>query len=91
MKRAENQSITRFIDGEWYIDIVETKSKFEAWIQHKNYGVSDLMFSVPKKQKIGRKIYKTDFEDFYELVNSQDISYMRAYIKAHMEDAEDIL
>lgn len=33
-----------FEDGEWFVDIVKGPNGLEAWLQHKDYGISELMF-----------------------------------------------
>ena len=42
-------NITRYSDGEFLVDIVDTATMYEAWLSHKSYGISDYMFGVPKK------------------------------------------
>ena len=83
MKKAK-AFVTRYVIGEWYIDIVETKDQFEAWLTHKSQGVSDLMFGSPKLQhtKDGEE-YKIDNEYFCSLVEANMIDYMKIYIEEH--------
>ena len=50
MKKAENVSITRLDYGQFYVDIVEYKYHFEAWILEKSFGVSSMMFGWEKRQ-----------------------------------------
>lgn len=47
MKQIKDK-ITRYIDEDYLIDVVEKDTEFEAWLQHKDYGVSMLMFGVRK-------------------------------------------
>lgn len=49
MKKTKDK-ITRYIDGDFIIEIVESETEFDAWIGHRNYGVFIEMFGVPKKQ-----------------------------------------
>ena len=53
--RLTTTSVTRYEDGDYLIDIVEDNELFEAWLSHKDYGISTLMFGVPKRQD-GNKI-----------------------------------
>ena len=39
--------ITRFEVGEFNIDIVESADAYEAWLSHKDYGISSLIFGLP--------------------------------------------
>ena len=50
MRKCSRTKITRFKDGEFYIDIVEKANEFEAWVSLNDYGISILMFGVPKQQ-----------------------------------------
>lgn len=45
---STDTKITRYTDGDYLIDIVEKDTEFEAWLQHKDFGVSMLMFGVRK-------------------------------------------
>lgn len=49
MKKSTDK-ITRYIVGEYYVDFVEKDDMWEAWLQHKSYGISELMFGLPKEQ-----------------------------------------
>ena len=52
MRKVNNTTITRYKDGNFWIDIIETPDMYEAMIQHKEYGDASLMFGAPKKQPI---------------------------------------
>lgn len=71
MKRTDIK-ITRYKDGEFYIDIVELESTYEAWLSHNSYGISDLMFGVPKTQQ--------SLHEFVELVEINLVDYERYYM-----------
>lgn len=76
MKKT-NQKITRFEDGDFYIDIVESESDFEAWITEKEYGLSALMFGVPRKQADADDV---SFTSFCELIESNLDDHKANYI-----------
>lgn len=41
--------ITRYVYGDYNIDIIENPEHYEAWLSHKHYGISELMFGLTKK------------------------------------------
>lgn len=79
--KLSTQKITRFTDGKYLIDIVETRSEFEAWIRRSDCGVSDLMFGVPKKQN--PEAEKTTFDEFVEMVEANLPFYKKTYVEDH--------
>lgn len=77
MKKSDDK-ITRFEQDGFYIDIVETEDAyakavgrryFEAWLQHKNFGMSTLMFGSATD----------DFEYFLDLVDKNLNIYIENY------------
>ena len=78
MKKA-NAKITRYQQGKFYIDIVDNGKGFEAWITGKKYGVSDLMFGMPKKQATE----DITEEHFLELVEASFSEYAAGYIEEY--------
>ena len=85
MKRT-NAKITRFESGNWYIDIVETKDEFNAWLTRKGYGVSSHMFGSPKTQHPNdRPALTVSFDDFCDLVEGN----LREYKALYNEDYAD--
>ena len=75
MKKS-SVKITRYTSGKFYVDIVEKSNDWEAWIGHNSYGVSDLMFGIPKKG--------TDFDLFMELVLCNLPEYKAIYKDEYM-------
>ena len=65
MKLTETK-ITRYEDDGFLVDIVETADYYYAWISHESYGVSSLMFGVPKKNST---LPDMTFELFMSMVN----------------------
>lgn len=69
--RKINTTITRYASGEWYIDIVESRDTYEAWLQHRRFGVSELMFGMPKEQQTR--------DEFMECVSAVLPDYKASY------------
>ena len=91
MKKT-NIKITRYADGEFVIDIVKTKDMngddiYEAWLQHKNYGVSDMMF--------GYRCKDVTYDEFIEMVEANlpdhEINYMQDRLEEDVgfDESED--
>lgn len=57
--------ITRFEDGNYWIDIVDEGENYHAWLFHKDIAEAMFMFGEPKEQSNGEK---TSFEEFCERV-----------------------
>lgn len=83
MKKTDIK-ITRFEDGDFWVDIVENVNDFEAWLTRKDCGVADLMFGAPKQQ-IDRV---WDFDRFCELVEGNLEEYEANYNTDHCEEEE---
>ena len=75
--------ITRYEQDGFWIDIVENTEDFEAWLTAKNYGISQLMFGVPKKQPTWGDI---QHDIFLELVENNFDEYAELYMINHGEE-----
>lgn len=73
-----NIKITRFMDGDWNIDIVDLDDIYEAWIQHKQYGVSSLMFGLMKKD--------VSFSDAFEIIKANIKEHKEFYRENYMDE-----
>ena len=73
-----NIKITRFADGDWFVDVVENEETYEAWLQHKDYGISSLMFGMMKKDKT--------FEEFCETAKMNLDNQKDFYQEEYMDD-----
>lgn len=77
---------TRYEDGEFYVDIVRIHTKYgliyEAWLSHKEYGVSMLMYSLPSKGNTMDRILRI-VEDG---LMAQKESYKEMYMDAPKKD-----
>lgn len=60
----------------FYVDIITTKDKFEAWIGHEKYGISALLYGMPKKQINGEISYE-EFLMYAKNGIENDIEYFR--------------
>lgn len=83
MKKT-SAKITRFESGKWYVDIIETRTMFEAWLSRKDCGVSDLMFCSAKKQmdSDGNE-WEEDSDFFCEMVEVNLPEYKAIYELEH--------
>lgn len=79
MKKVENVQITRFETECFFIDIVEDEANFEAWLQEKQYGISSLMYGVPKHQVVRNETIDVDFDFFCEMIESDLDDYIYEY------------
>lgn len=75
-----NIQITRYRHGEFFVDIIVDKAEHhrEAWLTHKDYGVSVLMFGADFKQ-----LYH---EQFIRLVEANLESKISIYRNEYMEE-----
>ena len=60
-----NIQITRYEDGDFYVDIIDNGPDFEAWLTAKEYGVSEMLMACPKDQENGCDV---DFYAFLSMV-----------------------
>lgn len=60
-----NIQITRFKDGHYWVDIIDTGENYEAWLARKDMGTAQHMFSVPKIKGDGRTV---SYDEFCEMV-----------------------
>ena len=60
--RATAIKTTRYESGKFWVDIIETRTMYEAWLTRKCYGISTLMFGYFKKDM--------DFDTFVEVVEA---------------------
>ena len=77
MKKLENITFTRYEDEEFFIDIHEKPDMYEAWLTRKNYGVSSLMFGVPKVQPVDNSVMTP--EEFLDMVERNLEEYEAYY------------
>ena len=70
MKKS-SVKVTRYTSGKFYVDIVEGRKTWEAWLQHNRYGVSKLMFGIPKCD--------ADYDLFLMIVEANLPEYKSAY------------
>lgn len=75
MKKS-SVKITRYTSGQFFVDIVEGRKTWEAWLQHNSFGVSELMFGIPKDD--------ADYDLFLEIVEANLPEYKAAYKEESM-------
>lgn len=78
MKKVNFTSETFRLDGGFMIDTVQTDDTYAAYIYHKDYGVKDLMFEVPKSQQ--------SYKYFLELVETNAAEYISHYAEEYMSE-----
>ena len=86
LKLEKDSKIYRFSYGEWIILIIKDneKNEFEAWLQHKDYGVMSLMFGTSFRQvKNGT--------EFLRLVVANIDGYINCYQEDYFDDEEAML
>ena len=77
MKKSNFKTETFTWDGGFMVDVVTTSDTYEAWIYHKDYGIKELMFGMPKKQQ--------SYEKFIEIVEWNVDDDIFAYMEQHMD------
>ena len=82
MKKLNDISITRYESGDFYIDITETDNTREAWLRHKDCGISELMFSMEIKQADGI----TSYGWFLDIVEANLPAYKDSYEKEYIDE-----
>lgn len=75
--------ITRFEDGHYWVDIVDSDECYDSWLTHKNMGIAQHMFGVPKMQSDGRK---TSYDEFCDLVENNLQEEKLYYINEYSEN-----
>ena len=70
MKKT-SAKVTRFESGKWWVDVIETRTMYEAWLTRKAYGCSTLMFGYFKKDM--------SYDTFCEIVEANLDEYKRVY------------
>lgn len=79
MKKT-NQKVTRYETKRYYVDIIEKKDSYEAWLTGKKYGISELMFGSAKVQHhIDGEEYRVTEPYFLELVEANLEDYIIGY------------
>lgn len=76
--------ITRFDDGEFWVDIIDMGDYWDSQITMKNYGVTSSMFGWLKHQPVDNSDW--DFDDFLELVIANKDDYESIYEKQYVEE-----
>ncbi len=77
--------ITRFEDADFWVDVIDAGDNWEAWITHKAYGISSLMFGYPKKQPD----CNVDFDFFCEIVEVNLEEYEDNYYDDYVVEGEE--
>lgn len=73
LKPAKIKTMSFYVDQKdgFILEVVETKTMYEAWIYHADYGVKKLMFGLMKED--------TTFNDFIETATANITDYIERY------------
>ena len=74
--------VTRFIYGNFYVDVCDHGTGFDAWISNLNYGVAMMMFGMSAQQSDGIMT----FERFCEIVEANLEEYIGFYEEEYCEE-----
>lgn len=83
MKKT-SQKITRFESGTFYVDIIEKRNKFEAYLVRKNKVEPMYMFGCSKTQ------YKYDSDSCDMIPYKIDFDYFCEMVEANLNDYKDL-
>ena len=78
MIEFKNDFIKKFEYGDYLVYIKECSSHYESYLQHKEYGVLQLMWGIDKAKNI-------TLEEYIEIVNNN----LEEYIESYKKDYED--
>lgn len=78
MKKLETK-ITRYQYGMYFVDIVETKVEFAAWLHEQGTGLAILMFGALKEQKHMDPPRTITLSEFVEDVEAVIEDYIETY------------
>lgn len=62
---------------DWIVEVWIVNDDFEAWIQHKDYGIKSLMFGMPAQQQ--------STQDFMKIVENSIDEYVEYYANEYMD------
>lgn len=79
MKEIKNDFIKKFEYGDYLVYIKDCGSHYESYLQHKEYGVMELMFGLDKAK--GR----ITLQNYIDTINANIIDYIVDY-KNEYED-----
>lgn len=83
LKRTDAH-ITRFKCGDYFVDIIDDGVNREAWLTHKDMGVSNMMFGARKRTNHLEKDTTMNQKEFYERVEDCLALHIRNYEKDYM-------
>ena len=74
--RKTNRTTTTYIEGDWIIDIIETPTYFDAYLQKSDNAVKYQIFGMDKKNT-----KPVDYNYFKTLIEAGLPEYIEAYIE----------
>lgn len=79
--KKTDAKITRYEHGNFYIDVVGEEYGVSAWLHHRDYGISEMMFGLPRKQEFTGEEFTDDelIEIIKANLNEYEVSYLKGY------------
>ena len=77
MKEVKNDFIKKFEYEDYYIYIKDCESHYESYLQHKEYGVIELMFGIDIAK--GRITLQNFIDTVYSNINEYIETYKQEY------------
>lgn len=75
MQKIEKKLLATYAYEDFFIEIFDFNGEYEAWLQHKDYGVKDLIFGAPKTKQTLEE-YVADVENVLdEYIEKYEESY----------------
>lgn len=75
LKKIDKTLVAAYAYEDYRIEILEMDGEYEAWLQHKDYGVKDLMFGAMKEQ--------TSLDEFVTAVENELDKYIETYEESY--------
>ena len=76
------KELNLYEDGDFFVEIRVAKRGYEAWINHKDYGISMLMFGIMKNNGTNH----TTYSQFVDMVDGNLDDYKERYMKTYGEE-----
>ena len=84
MKESRHfKEVVMYEYGDFFVEITVSHDDYEAWIRHKDYGVAQLMFGIPKYEDGN---HTKSYGQFKEIVIKNLDEYIELYREEYMND-----
>lgn len=75
MKKIEKVLLATYAFEDYHIELIEFDGEYEAWLQHKEYGVKDLVYREKKEQQ--------ELDEFLAAVKEKLPQYIEKYEESY--------